>query len=117
MFPCFLHTDSNFFRMSTNTPPRNKNAQFLTQLESTPASRKASGYKNFQAQRHGYETNRRAMSREMTGNWVGPCPVQGFFNLTMPLEENAEETLADIPTTFFTEFHPKNERDVYKKMV
>ncbi|KAF4607802.1 hypothetical protein EYR40_000137 [Pleurotus pulmonarius] len=103
--------------MSTHTPPRNKNALFLTQLESTPPSRKASGYKNFQARRDGFETNRRAMSREMTGNWIGPCPVQDFFNLTMPFKKSdTKETLADIPTTFFTQFQPKNERDVYKKM-
>ncbi|KAF7439790.1 hypothetical protein PC9H_000126 [Pleurotus ostreatus] len=34
----------------------------------------------------------------------------------MPLGENAKETLADIPTSFFTGFQPKNEWDMYKKM-
>ncbi|KAF9495163.1 hypothetical protein BDN71DRAFT_1431115 [Pleurotus eryngii] len=73
---------------------------------------------NYQAQRDDFETNGRVimMSGEMTGNWVGPCPVRYFFNLTMPLVENAKETLADITTTFFAGFQPKNEQDVYKKM-
>ncbi|KDQ32545.1 hypothetical protein PLEOSDRAFT_1080113 [Pleurotus ostreatus PC15] len=54
-------------------------------LRRTPFERKASSYKAQKAEVVGFQVYRKAMCQEMTGFWVGPCEVDKFFELTMPL--------------------------------
>ncbi|KAJ8701090.1 hypothetical protein PTI98_004053 [Pleurotus ostreatus] len=66
-----------------HSPPRHANTPAMHQ--STPFERNASGYKAQKAEVVGFQVHRKAMCQEMTGFWVGPCEVDKFFELTMPL--------------------------------
>ncbi|KAJ8701075.1 hypothetical protein PTI98_004038 [Pleurotus ostreatus] len=55
------------------------------------------------------------MCQEMSGYWVGPCEVDDFFELTMPLDlkEGEAEELPNIDEKFFARKKPANEDEVY----
>lgn len=54
------------------------------------------------------------MSQEMAGHWVGPCDVDEFFNLTMPLnlKEGEAEVLPHIDKKHFSGKKPRSENAV-----
>ncbi|KAJ8701089.1 hypothetical protein PTI98_004052 [Pleurotus ostreatus] len=57
------------------------------------------------------------MCKEMTGFWVGPCEVDKFFELTMPIAADTQETLPNIRTDFFSGLKPSKEKDLYPRLV
>ena len=53
----------------------------------------------------------------MTGFWVGPCEVDKFFELTMPLITEMQEKLPGIKPDFFAGLKPTKESDLYPRLV
>lgn len=100
---------------SPHSPPRHANS--LAMYQSTPLKFKASGYKAQKIETAGFQENRKAMCKEMTGFWVGPCEVDKFFELTMPIAADTQEALPDIRTDFFSGLKPSKEKDLYPRLV
>ncbi|KAF4602914.1 hypothetical protein EYR38_003318 [Pleurotus pulmonarius] len=98
-----------------HSPPRHANAP--TMYQSTPFKYKASGYKAQKAEVVGFQENRKAMCKEMTGFWVGPCELPKFFELTMPIGTETQEKLPDISTKFFSGLKPTKEKDLYPRLI
>ncbi|KAF7439743.1 hypothetical protein PC9H_000079 [Pleurotus ostreatus] len=53
----------------------------------------------------------------VAGLWVGPCEVDKFFELTMPLGTETQENLPGIKPDFFAGLKPTKESDLYPRLV
>ncbi len=104
-----------------STPPRKQTTVDLIRAasEATPAVRKESGAQGQKIVLDGFEKRREAMSREMSGRWVGPCKLADFFKLTMPieLEKGSKEILPKINKKHFAGKKPVSEKAMVKKIV
>ncbi|KAF4602944.1 hypothetical protein EYR38_003348 [Pleurotus pulmonarius] len=104
-----------------STPPRKQTTVDLIRAasEATPIVKKESGAQGQKIVLDGFEKRREAMSREMSGRWVGPCKLADFFKLTMPieLEKGSKEILPKINKKHFAGKKPVSEKAMVKKII
>lgn len=101
------------------SPPRKRTIDPAL-VQATPIFRKYSGLIQSQNLDPDDFTKKRAgMCLEMSGYWVGPCEVDDFFKLTMPLDlkEGEVEELPNIDKKFFARKKPADEDEVYAELV
>ncbi|KAJ8701062.1 hypothetical protein PTI98_004026 [Pleurotus ostreatus] len=100
------------------SPPRKRTIDPAL-VQATPVSRKYSGLIQTQTlDPDDFKKKRAGMCLEMSGYWVGPCEVDDFFELTMPLDlkEGEVEELPNIDRKFFAGKKPGNEDEVYDEV-
>ncbi|KAF4602941.1 hypothetical protein EYR38_003345 [Pleurotus pulmonarius] len=60
---------------------------------------------------------KRDMAREMKGNWIGPCPLEHFFeSMNAPSEDDSSLGQPNIPATYFKDQRVTCEKDLYKSL-
>ncbi|KAF4607760.1 hypothetical protein EYR40_000095 [Pleurotus pulmonarius] len=106
---------------SQGTPPRKQTTLdlILAESQATPIVKKESGALGQKIEVDGFAKKREAMSREMSGRWVGPCKVADFFKLTMPIElkKGSREILPKMNKKYFAGKKPVSEKAMVKKTI
>ncbi|KAF4579732.1 hypothetical protein EYR36_001551 [Pleurotus pulmonarius] len=60
---------------------------------------------------------KRDMAREMKGNWIGPCPLEHFFeSMNAPPEDDSSLGQPNTPATYFKDQRVTCEKDLYKSL-